>query len=131
MIKLFKMEEYILDANDKLHVKISLFIGIAGLIASIILKEVAPMPIWLSMFGFGSAAATYRLMKKNIGEFKDKYKKSDQEACIKIGLFLGISGLIVAILLRDFGGVTSWISLFALSYGINTAYESALIENIR
>lgn len=125
MLKLFKMEVDILDANDKLHVKISIFIGIAGLIASILLKEVAPMPIWLSMLGFGWAAATYRLIKKNIGEFKEKYEKRNHEDHIKIGLFFGIGGLIVAILLRDFGGVTSWISLFAFGYGITTATESA------
>ena len=114
------MEVDILDANDKLHVKISIFIGIAGLIASILLKEVAPMPIWLSMIGFGWAAATYRLIKNNTG--KDKRNHEDH---VKIGLLFGIGGLIVAILLRDFGGVTSWISLFAFGYGITTATESA------
>ncbi len=124
MIKLFKMEEYILDANDKLHVKISLIIGIAGLIASILLKEVAPMPIWLSMLGFGWAAANYRLIKKDSERFKEKFEKRNHEHYIKIGLFFGIGGLIVAILLRDFGGATSWISLFAFGYGFTIATES-------
>lgn len=108
-----------MDANDKIHVKISLFIGIVGFIASVILKEYAPLQIWLSMIGFGWAAATYRLIKNNSG--KDKINHADH---VKIGLFFGISGLIVAIVLRDFGGVTSWISLFAFGYGITTATES-------
>ena len=119
MIKLFKMEGCILDANDKLHVKISLFFGIAGLVASIILKEVAPMPIWLSMIGFGWAAATYRLIKKNTGK-----NNRNHEDHVKIGLLFGIGGLIVSILLRDFGGITSWVSLFAFGYGITIATES-------
>jgi len=114
------METYILDDNDKLHVKISIFVGISGLIASIILKEVAPMPIWLSMIGFGWAAGTYRVIKKSVGKVDRNH-----EDHVKIGLLFGVGGLIVAILLRDFGGVTSWISVFAFGYGITTAQESS------